>query len=737
MRNLIQFVFTCFIIISTCFYVAAQPQERINLQLKWYHQFQFAGYYAAHIKKFYEKEGLDVHFIEGGDQKSVLREVTQGHADFGITGSDILYNYIEGSPVVVTSVIFQHSPYTFMTLKKSGIRSPLNLYKRKVMASGDQGWFLLRSLFFREGIPPDSIKLMKHSWNNQDLIDEKVDAISAYSTVEPFQLKKKGYEVYLISPRDYGLDFYGDLIFTSKRYAENNADVVEAFNRASIKGWEYALAHKEEMITYILGLPGVKERNITREHLEFEANETENLIYSNLVEIGHINTGRFQNMLDMYKELKIVPASASIDGLVFEKKEINWEKISYTIILIAVFVAALFSVIFIWNRRLVKIVNKKTKELKDEVENRKIAEEIARQNELKLKLAIKGANIGLWEWDVYTQEFTISKQWCFLLGLDFFSLPIRKNIFDFIHPQDIPILKKSLKTNFAGIRRLSMHQLRLLNSNGDEIHVLISFRVIKTEVKKGRKLYGVVVNIDNIKKQESSLLQLSEELMHSNKELKKFAYITSHNLRAPVVNIVALMSMFEKKELTENNVQIFEKLDASVTKLNDTLNDLIEIVSNSRKDLPKLDTVNFKCVFEDICRSINLEIERINPSIILDFKTQDFKYTRSYLESIFLNMLTNAIKYRDKERKLTIHISTYEDDRYVYLKVSDNGIGMDLKKNGQRLFELYQRFEPSIQGKGIGLFLVKSQVESLSGKLFVNSELGVGTTFTIAFLKEL
>src|SRR5690606_36826335 len=120
----------------------------------------------------------------------------------------------------------------------------------------------------------------------------------AYSTVEPFQVKKAGHDVYLISPRDYGLDFYGDLIFTSKEYADENPEIVDAFNRASIKGWEYALSHQDEIISYILTLPGVKERNIDKESLKFEARETEKLIYSNLVEIGHVNMGRFQNMLD-------------------------------------------------------------------------------------------------------------------------------------------------------------------------------------------------------------------------------------------------------------------------------------------------------------------------------------------------------------------------------------------------------------------------------------------------------
>ncbi|MFD1628551.1 ABC transporter substrate-binding protein [Pseudopedobacter beijingensis] len=736
MKSFVSFLLTCFLSQGFSLSLSAQSSKKVDLQLKWYHQFQFAGYYAAKIKGFYKDEGLDVDLIEGNINKSPLLEVVNGHADFGVTGADILYDYIRGVPVVVTSVIYQHTPYVFMVLKQSGIRSPANLYKKRVMVSNDQGWLLLRALFFREGVQLDSVKLLKHSWNNKDLIAGKVDAISAYSTAEPYQFTKTGHDVFLISPRDYGLDFYGDLIFTTKDYARENPEVVEAFNRASAKGWEYALHHKEELIAYILALPGVKERGITQDNLEFEAKETEKLILSNLVEIGHINIGRFQNMLDVYKELKMVSPTASIEGLIFKKNDLDWERVSLIIIISAALGASLLLLIFIWNRRLVKTVDKKTKELQIEIESRKIAEKTARQSEERLKLAMKSANIGLWEWNVNTHEFTLSKEWCFLLGIDPSKLPMRKNIFDFIYPEDIPALRKAFNTSRVELKRLSMYELRLLKEGGGDINVLVSFRIIKVGGKKIKKLSGVVVNIDNIKKHEQVLRQLSEELMLKNRELKKFAYITSHNLRAPVVNIVSLMEMFDSRELQKENKLIFDNLDLSVNRLSNTLNDLIEIISSSANETPEFSTLDFNLVFEDTCNSIKVDLERVSPLIVKDFQVSNLTYSRVYLESVYLNLVVNAIKYRMEGRSLCINVSTFEDHDYVYLKITDNGIGIDLKKNKHRLFELYQRFEPQIEGKGMGLFLVKSQIESLSGKITVESEVGVGTAFTIAFLKK-
>ncbi len=719
-----------------CLDVFSQAKHQVRLQLKWHHQFQFAGYYAAQIKGFYAQEGLDVSIIEGEETKSPILEVHNENVEFGVTGADILYEYIRGLPIVVTSVIFQHSPYVFMTLKESNLRSPADLYQKRIMVSSDQGWLLLRSLFFREGVTLDSVKLLKHSWNNQDLIDKKVDAMSAYSTVEPFQLKNAGHEAYLINPRDYGLDFYGDLIFTKKKYAHENPEIVEAFNRASIKGWEYALSHSDEIIDYILKLPGVAERNITKENLQFEAKGTEELIFSNLVEIGHINPGRFQNMLDVYKELKMVPSSATIDGLIYKKREIDWAKIRQVVVISALLAIVLLLLIFIWNRRLLKIVNSKTKELQNEIKQRKNAEELAKESEERLKLAIKSANIGMWEWNIDTQELTASKEWCILLGINpFEQQPIKLNILDLVHPEDRAGLLKVFSKSLMEIRRLSMHEIRLLKQSGNEMYVLVSFNVVKSDKDAVTKLSGVIVNVDNIKKHEYALWQLSEKLLQTNKELKKFAYITSHNLRAPVVNIVSLIEMFDKGELKEDNLHVFDKIEQSVTKLNSTLHDLIEIISNSKNELPELQMVNFKDVLDDVCRSINVEIEKVNPHISLDFMVKEIRYSRAYLESIFLNLLTNAIKYRNKERKLRITITTSEDEKYVYLRLADNGIGIDMHKNRHKVFELYQRFESKVDGRGMGLFLVKSQVESLSGKITVESSLGEGAIFTVSFLK--
>jgi len=732
MNKLSNYLLLFLIIISKS---AAANNTPVSLQLKWRHQFQFAGYYAAQLKGFYKENGLDVSIVEGAANRPPVEKVLSGEADFGITGSDILYDFVQGKPVVVTSVIFQHSPYVFMALKESGIRVISDLYKKKVMVSDKQGGVLLKSIFLREGINIDSIDIVKHSWNNKDLTEGKTDALSGYSTVEPYQFKQMGHEVSLINPRDYGLDFYGDLIFTSKEYAIKNAEIVKSFNEASAQGWEYALANKEEIIEYILKLQGVRERGLTKELLLFEANGTSDLILSNLVEIGHVNSGRFQQMLDLYKELKVVPADAKISGLIFKPEKLNWLVVWRKVSVVVGIIGMLFILVFVWNRRLAKNVHLKTLELQKEIESRKVAEYEAKHHEEKLKLAIRSANIGLWDWDLKTKDVVLSKEWCELLGIGNSELPSNMDLFDLIHPDDLEATRVAFNDNLQGKKRKEMHQVRLLRPDGSSIYVLISFRAIKNEAGTPQKLFGVVINIDDIKIKEYELLKISDELVQSNSELKKFAYITSHNLRGPIVNISSLMSMIHKEDLSADNAIIIDKIESSVSRLNNTLDDLIEVVSHQKPDARKFSNINFKEELDGIMKSIEYQIKESGAQVISDFEVTNISYPKEYFESILLNLLTNAIKYRSEERPLIINIHTKQDGNAIYLIVNDNGKGIDLKKNASKIFGLYQRFHENVEGKGIGLFIIKSHIESLKGTIKVKSTPDVGTTFIIHFPK--
>src|SRR5690606_9830838 len=197
----------------------AGAAEEVVLRLKWWHQFQFAGYYAAQAKGYYEEEGLAVRIDQGRAGSPSGAAVLAGEAQFGVSDSDVVRAYLNGDPVVVCAAIFQHSPYVIMSRRDRGISKPSDLVGARVMLSDEQGAAQLKGMMVREGIDPERAVIVPHSWRLDDLIEGRVDAISAYATVEPALMRAAGVEPHLLRSSDYGVDFYGDVLFTSREQA--------------------------------------------------------------------------------------------------------------------------------------------------------------------------------------------------------------------------------------------------------------------------------------------------------------------------------------------------------------------------------------------------------------------------------------------------------------------------------------------------------------------------------------
>jgi len=242
-------------------------------------------------------------------------------------------------------------------------------------------------------------------------------------------------------------------------------------------------------------------------------------------------------------------------------------------------------------------------------------------------------------------------------------------------------------------------------------------------------------DVSEEKKQEKEKEQLIRELTQNNKDLKQFSYITSHNLRAPLSNLTGLLNLIEDIPLENQELkEIINGFSKSTHLLNDTINDLAKIIII--KDNPSIqkEAVLLKEIFENVFNQLSFQIELYKPIIRLNFeKVSVLNTNKAYIESIMLNLLTNAIKYKSENRKLKITINASEVDDIVYLTFQDNGIGIDLERNQDKVFGLYQRFHNYPDSKGLGLYLVKSQVETMGGTITIESEVNKGTTFTLSF----
>ncbi|UPT66875.1 MAG: PAS domain S-box protein [Sphingobacteriales bacterium JAD_PAG50586_3] len=228
--------------------------------------------------------------------------------------------------------------------------------------------------------------------------------------------------------------------------------------------------------------------------------------------------------------------------------------------------------------------------------------------------------------------------------------------------------------------------------------------------------------------------KMLEDIVQRNKDLEQFAYIVSHNLRSPLANIMGFTEELKQKTNTEEQNQLFlDYLAVSVNKLDTVINDLNNILQVKHQVNELKETISLTQVLQDTETMLSNIIDSQDIKIKSDFSAIDeIKTIKSYLYSIFYNLITNSIKYRRSTVKSTIHIKSKTLPGFIILTFKDNGMGIDMAKQGENLFGLYKRFHTTVaEGKGVGLYITKTQIESIGGKIKVTSKVNSGTEFSI------
>lgn len=323
--------------------LSSKPPEEINLQLRWLHQFQFAGYYMASNKGYYRDAGLRVRILEVDDiHHSPVDEVVSGRAQYGIGNSGLINERQKGKPVVVLAALFQNSPNVWILRKDSNISSITDLASKRLMMTKNIENTELMAIFQKEGIDLTKLNIIHSSFSTDDLITKKVDAYNGYFTNEPYYLKAKGIGYTIISPREYGINFYSDCLFTSDTELKDHPQRVKAFRDASLRGWAYALAHPEETIDVI-----VREYSQakTREHLRFEAAAIHHLMEPDLIQIGHMNPARWEKIAQTYHSLGFSKSDTIPKGFIYDPNVTNEKKWLYYSLFIALGVIAIIAAI--------------------------------------------------------------------------------------------------------------------------------------------------------------------------------------------------------------------------------------------------------------------------------------------------------------------------------------------------------------------------------------------------------
>lgn len=324
--------------------------EDVSIHLKWYHKFQFAGYYAAQQQGYFTDEGYSVRLIEGGPDKNHLHQLINGSSQYAVLGSEALSSLTLGSPVIIVASIFQHAPEVLMTLKSNHVESIQSFKHKPLMLANSDISGQIVAMLLKNSLSPEDYQKVSYDGDVNRLVNGSVFAMYGYISNEPYQLQQLGYPVDLFRPQDYGINFYGDNFTTTQSELDDYPERVAAMRRAVIRGWSYALAHPHAIIAYTMSLTSNNPLPYNLSHQQYEARVTTDLIDTNNVPLGTSSPVRWAAMFDTF--------NATTGGqAIFDPKSIynefrqdrRW--VIYVLIIVA-FALLIISAMYSWNRAL-------------------------------------------------------------------------------------------------------------------------------------------------------------------------------------------------------------------------------------------------------------------------------------------------------------------------------------------------------------------------------------------------
>lgn len=368
-------------------------------------------------------------------------------------------------------------------------------------------------------------------------------------------------------------------------------------------------------------------------------------------------------------------------------------------------------------------------DLKEQETKLKISEE-------RFKFALEASTAGVWDWDLTTNKVFYSSQSMKILeqeSLDIFDNPERWD--EIVHPDDLAKYYSEIQDHLDNKTPFYENYHRVLTSSGKYKWILDRGKVIERDNNgKPLRVIGTHTDISSQKEKELELIKTMELYSQQNSRLLNFSHIVSHNLNTQAGNIKSILDFIDSEDDLETNKEMLSYLRTVSNDLNETivnLTQLVQIQSNSNIPIKSLELNLYLNKTLDLIRDLKNQnqvtiINDIPDGVFVDFNP-------AYLESILLNFTTNAIKYSNPEKPIVIKFTFSLENGKKTVSISDNGLGIDLKKHGDSLFGMYKTFHNHKEAHGLGLYITKNQIESMKGTVSVESEVGVGTTFKITF----
>lgn len=689
-----------------------KPADTLVLQLKWKHQFQFAGYYAALHKGYYKKSGLTVKIKEANSKTESIEAVASGKAQYGVASSDLIVARSKGIPVVLLANIFQHSPHILISKKHSDSDNIHDLEHKTIELEPNTAELLAYLKSEHVDLMPGQFK--PHEFSVEPLVNNQIYAMSGYSTDEPYDMQMMNQPYTIYNPRSSGIDFYGDALFCSEQEVKTHPERVKAFRQATIDGWKYALAHPDEIIQLIY-THYTQRHNLA--HLEYEARETQKLILPEVIEVGYINSRRWERIAEIYKELGIIQKEVSLSEFIYNPNpKINYAYF-YFILGASLLLLLGLSWIVLYFFRLNKTLKQ---EISLRIEKAKLLEELEERyrklvenSPFPIIITIPESGEIVYVNELATQIFEMSVEKAMQQHVSvFFSTPEeRARYID-------AVLKHGFVRDF---------EVSLRTAGGRVFWAFMTANFIQYKGK--RALFTSFVDI-------STRIELEDKLKDAIETKDKFFSIIAHDLKGPIGN---LNSFFELLIDHEDNLEK-DQLDQLLLQCKNLAESTYELLDNLLlwAQLQKNELLlqpSPICLHELTAKSIRLfqvpaaeksiTIENdICPDLILNID-------KNMINTVIRNLLNNAIKFTPNQGKIKLSCQVEGDN--IQVQVCDSGIGMSAAKSESLFKEVTTRNSTlgtaGEKGTGLGLLICKDFVEKHGGKIWVESEVGKGSCF--------
>ncbi|WP_052184139.1 PAS domain-containing sensor histidine kinase [Psychroserpens sp. Hel_I_66] len=379
---------------------------------------------------------------------------------------------------------------------------------------------------------------------------------------------------------------------------------------------------------------------------------------------------------------------------------------------------------------------RKSLNTKDDIENKKTIEE------LKWKIALENSEIGLWDYNVETEQIFYSKESKKILGFKEHELTnssVEWN--NRVHPDDLETFYNDFNAHTNGSLDTYRNEHRVLCRDGNYKWILNKGKVVeRNKAGKPLRIIGTHTDITYRKKKEEESARYLDLITSQNERLHNFTHIVSHNLKTHIGNFKNILEFIDETNSEEEKEDLLNHLRTISESLTSTIVDLDEIISIKTKSNSKdiNERINIYNCAEKVINSLEMDIAHNGIAIYNSIRKGDFiNANKSYLESIFYNLISNAIKYKSDNRNSKIILQSVHTKDELKILVGDNGIGIDTEKYKNHLFEIYKTFHGTKRNdsRGVGLYITKTQMEAVGGKIKVESKLDEGTTFILSFKK--